>query len=179
MFNFLRSWRVSGIIILLLLLSGFLAGKFLSREIKEISLVTYGYIAFAILPITICLFGLKELNSAYSQLGSKLNKREREVLETILYSKTKGAILWGFLLVLLQVVLAFMLSVFQSDIEWFFAIWGALLGATVAVLVYGLSLCLSVQEIYSFVNQTIDSRIRKEQSKDLENRLSNSTSLEA
>jgi len=151
---------------MLCVVGSYVGAKF-SSFVQEISMVTYGYIAFAVLPITICLFGLKELNSAYVIVADKISLRERETLEIQLESKFRYTVGLGFTIVLLQVVMAFSLNFIQNEPPWYFGVWGGLIGATLAVLVYGLFICSSVKEIYSYINAATNKAIFRQQQKDL------------
>ena len=138
---------------------------------QEIKLITYGYVAFAVLPITICLFGLKELNGVYCIVADSLNEKERCALDKIITEKTNWTVVLGFLIVIVQVVFAFCLSFFQEYKNIFFGIWGALLGASVAILIYGLAVCLSIKEVYNFINQQKNRAIKAKQQKDFKHSL--------
>lgn len=56
------------LIIITVVAGGFLGYLLPLDPNSKLSPITYGFIAFAVLPITICLFGLKELNGAFQVL---------------------------------------------------------------------------------------------------------------
>lgn len=166
MFDRLSNWKFAGVVVIFLVVAGLVVGKLFGLLVEKISLVTYGYIAFAVLPITICLFGLKELNSFYGNVAEKLTTRERQKLRMLIDKQLHGAIVLGFGIVLIQILLAFSLN-FSQDSVFFTYILGTLLGATLSVLIYGLFICSAVRQVYVSSNKLLDQSIKEKQNKKL------------
>ena len=166
MFDRLSNWKFAGIVIIVLIVAGLVVGRVWGLLVEKISLVTYGYIAFAVLPITICLFGLKELNSFYGNIAESLKSRERQKLRQLIERQLHGVIVVGFGIVLIQILLAFSLSFFQGSI-FFTYILGSLLGATLGDLIYGLYICSAVRQVYLLSNKLLERSITEKQNKKL------------
>lgn len=153
--------------ICVLIIIGGILGKLLGELPDNTrSGLSYGFIAFSVLPITLCMFGLKELNSAFPNFAQYLNKSNREALSKAIDERILRVILIAFLIVALQVCLAFYLLYFCSGLE--FVILGILFGGIFASLVYGVYVCLSVRKLAEHFEEILSKEISKKRQKEYE-----------
>ena len=162
--KFFTNWKLILLFCLLLLVGGWVIGKWMQTESQGVMLVTYGFVAFAVLPITLCTFGLKELNGVFGQVSADLNKEQRARLSRMISERTSSIIFLGFFIVAVQLILAFCLNL-KDVVLW--PIVGALFGGVLTVLVYGIFICFSVKEAADFINNIKDKKAHEQRSQEL------------
>lgn len=169
--KFFTNWKIVLILTLLLLLFGGLFGAYIGAKTQEVMLVTYGFVAFSVLPITLCTFGLKELNDVWRSVAEELEKVQRRKLARIIENRYYAVIWIAFFDVLVQLVFAFCINIPGANIWW---ILGVLFGGILSVLLYGLFVCFSVREAVDFVNQVEERTISEKKNRELISKLSSS-----
>lgn len=162
------NWKLIFLFCLILLVCGWVAGKWMQTKSQEVMLVTYGFVAFAVLPITLCTFGLKELNGVFGQVATDLNREQRFRLNKMISARTSSFIFLGFFIVAVQLILAFCINLKDVDL---WPIVGALFGGVLTVLVYGIFICFSVKEAADFVNGIKDKKAHQQRRQELVDRL--------
>ena len=131
--------------------------------------LTYGFVAFSILPITLCLFGVKELNSVFPSIAMNLTKIERNRLSNDLDKRIVRVIFLAFFLVALQIVFSFFLLYFSTGYE--YVILGVLFGGIFGSLTYGIYVCFSVRRLGEFCEQVMSKKAAEERLKKYEESL--------
>lgn len=129
--------------------------------------LSYGFIAFSILPITICLFGVKELNATFPAVAKYLDSRKRNRLINSINSVVTRVIILAFVIVLLQVIASFILLYYSNTYE--YVVLGVLFGGVISSLVYGLYVLFSIQRFAEFIVSVLEESIHKEQHKNYVN----------
>lgn len=105
--------RVVAIVISFCLALGIFLGYILDQASENVQEgLSYGFIAFSVLPITICLWGVRELNSSFANIANNLTKSKRDSLISDINSRIEQTISFSFVIVLIQVVGAFFSFVF-------------------------------------------------------------------
>lgn len=166
--KFFTNWKLIFFFCLALLVGGWVAGEWMQTKSQEVMLVTYGFVAFAVLPITLCTFGLKELNGVFGQVSADLNRDQRVRLNKMISERTSSFIFLGFFIVAVQLILAFCINLRGVDL---WPVVGALFGGVLTVLVYGIFICFSVKEAADFVNRIKDKKAHEQRSQELVDRL--------
>ncbi len=137
---------------------------------SKLSPITYGFIAFAVLPITICLFGLKELNGAFSSVMKHLTGLQQEKLIEQIDKRYDRTIQLALLVILIQVVFAFALLLIGEKYR--FVVLGVLFGGVISVLFYGLYVCYSVRNLIKFCDDRLVEQERDKKKQAFKKRLS-------
>lgn len=151
-------------LIILFVVIGAVLGKYLGNLPNNVqSGLSYGFVAFSVLPITLCLFGLKELNSTFSTVAKYLTKVERARLSKEIDSRIVKTVFIAFFIVGLQVIFAFGLLYFSNGFE--YVILGILFGGIFASLVFGIYVCFSVRKASDFCDEIISTKISEERFK--------------
>ena len=136
----------TAIAIVLCLVAGFFYGCFLDQVPSAVHTgKTYGFVAFAVFPFCFCVFGIKELERAFSQIAPYLDAIHRKRLSEAIDKRIQVVIFFAFIIILIQVLGAFYLlylATFNENL-----ILGVLFGGLVASLVYGFFVCFSVLTI--------------------------------
>ena len=160
--------KIAAFLIVLPVLVGGGVGWFFGENPQlEVTGVTYGFMAFAILPISLCLFGLKEFNGVYSNLAKYMSPAEQKNLSKYIDSRYNATIFLAFLVVSLQVIFAFWLMYISKAYE--LIIFGILFGGIFSALVYGLFVCYSVRRIIVFHDQIVTEKQKKERVRQFKN----------
>lgn len=110
--------------------------------------LTYEFVMFSIVPITLCMYGLSELNSAFLDVAINLTKIERNRLSKDLNRRIVRVVALAFFLVAVQVV--FSLFMLHFPAEYHNMILGVLVGSVFGSLVYGLYVCFTVRKLGEF-----------------------------
>lgn len=159
--KFFTNTKVILVTIVLCLLTGVGLGYCLGNAPKVVqSGISYGFVAFSVLPVTLCMFGVKELNAAYSGIAPNLDGVRRRTLSKELERRIVRVIVLAFLIVVLQVVAAFCLLYFSTNYE--YIILGVLFGGVMASLIYGLYVCFSVRRVAALTESILDKKIAVE-----------------
>lgn len=162
--NWLSNISIICSIIVVLLIIGGIAGYILSLSETNVKKgISYGFIAFSILPISICLFGIKEVGGIFPGVAKDLKYKERSALLESSNTIILRIIFLGFLIVLLQVLLSFWLLYLSNNYE--YIILGILFGGVLSSLIYGLYVCFSVRRLLEYSEKIIERRVQKEQHK--------------
>ena len=153
---------VTLLITIFLTLGGILG--FLLKDIPESQNtgLTYGFIAFSILPITLCLWGVKEFNAVFPSIARNLNKIERKRLTDLIDNRITIIIYLAFFIVLLQIFFAFSFLYIPHDNNLEFVILGILFGGILSSLTYGLYVCFSVRKIAKTADDILSTNIAEE-----------------
>lgn len=156
--RFFTSTRFIVILIFLSLCFGGVLG-WLLKDLPNLRLTgfTYGFIAFSVLPITICLWGVKEFNSAFPNIAMDLDKVSRKEFEDIIDGRINAIITIAFLIVFLQIIFAFLLLYVQTSDNYEVVVLGILFGGILSSLIYGLYVCFSVRKL----SRTLDEYLSK------------------
>lgn len=159
-------------LILLSVALGTVLGYFLGQQSENVrGGLSYGFVAFSVLPISICLFGVKELGAAFSSVAKYLNSRKRKDLTRSIDLLVRRTILLAFSIVFLQVLAAFILLYFSNTYE--YIILGILFGGVISSLFYGLYVLFSVRRLAEICDSILDSNIHKEQHQNYVNTFKN------
>lgn len=137
---------------------GYLLGN-LQENVKDG--LSYGFVAFSVLPITICLFGVKESGAVFPSIAKYLDSRKRADLIESIDIIVKRIIILAFSIVLLQIIAAFFLLYFSNTYE--YIILGVLFGGVISSLIYGLYVIFSVRKLIELSDSVLDINIHKEQ----------------
>lgn len=158
---FFSNQRVVAIVISFCLAIGIFLGYILDQASENVQEgLSYGFIAFSVLPITICLWGVRELNSSFANIANNLTKSKRDSLISDINSRIEQTISFSFAIVLIQVVGAFFLLYFSNRYE--YIILGLLFGGVLSSLIYGLFVCFSVRRIYEIEEKIKSNNISEE-----------------
>lgn len=136
---------------------------------SKLSPITYGFIAFAVLPITICLFGLKELNGAFSSVVKHLTGSQQEKLIKQIDKRYDRTIELALFVILIQVVFAFALLLIGEKYR--FVVLGVLFGGVISVLFYGLYVCYTVRNLIKFCDNCLADQERDKKKEAFKKRL--------
>ncbi len=148
-------------VIVLSLVLGSVVGYFLGQLPQNVKGgLSYGFVAFSILPITICLFGVKESGAVFSAVAKYLDSRKRANLIKSIDVVAKRIISLAFSIVFLQVVAAFCLLYFSNTYE--YVILGILFGGIISSLFYGLYVLFSVRKLIEMSDSVLDRSIHRE-----------------
>lgn len=150
-------------VIVLSLVLGSVVGYFLGQLPQNVKGgLSYGFFAFSILPITICLFGVKETGAVFSAVAKYLDSRKRANLIKSIDVVAKRIISLAFSIVFLQVVAAFCLLYFSNSYE--YVILGILIlfGGIISSLFYGLYVLFSVRKLIEMSDSVLDRSIHRE-----------------
>lgn len=119
--------RVVAIVISFCLALGIFLGYILDQASENVQEgLSYGFIAFSVLPITICLWGVRELNSSFANIANNLTKSKRDSLISDINSRIEQTISFSFVIVLIQVVGAFFFCIFLTGMNTLY--WDCCLG---------------------------------------------------
>ncbi len=149
------------LITLIILISsglGYLMGQSPNNVRKGLS---YGFMGFSILPITICLFGVKELGAIFPGVSQYLDSRKRKSLTKSIDLVVTRVIYLAFLIVLLQVIASFVLLYYSRTYE--YVVLGILFGGVISSLIYGLYVIFSIRKFSELIDSILDKNIHKEQ----------------
>ncbi len=163
----MRSFFTSTLFVVVLICLLLLGGGYLGWLMKDLSDatktgLTYGFITFAILPISLCLWGVKEFNAAFPNVALELDKNGRNRLGCLIDDKIETIIVLAFFIVFIQIILAFCLLYFFAGSNYEFVILGILFGGILSSLVYGLYVCFSVRKLARTVDEIISKRVARE-----------------
>lgn len=147
---------VVGLIVLSILGGGSIGYWLNTLPINVRSGLTYGFVAFSVLPITLCLFGVKEAGAAFPGIAKYLNHRQRREFRRAVDRAISRIIFMAFGLVLLQVLAAFVLLYLSEGYE--YIILGVLFGGVISSLVYGLYVCFLVRELSDFTEEVLSAK---------------------
>ena len=140
---FSNVWFTS-VVIAFCLAGGILFGLLLDQAPSTVHTgITYGFAAFAVFPISLCVFGIKELNAAYPQIAPYLDSKHRRDLSIEIDKRIQVVIIFAFFIILIQVLGAFYLLYLATEYEK--VTLGVLFGGVVSSLIYGLFVCFSVR----------------------------------
>lgn len=154
--------KVVSLIIILSVVIGAVLGYFLGRSPENVKGgLSYGFVAFSVLPITICLFGVKESGAIFPVVAGYLDSRKRERLMELIDVVIKRIIFLAFSIVFLQVLAAFVLLYFSNTYE--YIVLGVLFGGVVSSLCYGLYVLFSVRKLVELSDSVLDKNIHKKQ----------------
>lgn len=167
MFKFFTNYKKVFCVTIIFLISGGLLGKVFSEN-AEPSMITYGFVAFAILPITFCTFGLKELGAVFPGVVDALDKQQRVKLRKIINEHCNAVIFLAFFNVFIQLLFAFLLNIHEVN-KWI--VTGVLFGGIVSVLIYGIFICASIREVNNFVDDVREKELSLKKSEDFKKRL--------
>lgn len=164
MIRFFSNTKLICVLILVCLSMGVALGYFLGIAPKVVqSGISYGFVAFSVLPVSLCMFGVKELNAAYSGIAPYLDAVHRRTLSKGIESRIVMVILVAFAIVVLQVVAAFGLLYFSTNYE--YIILGVLFGGVMASLAYGLYVCFSVRRVAEVAEDVLGKKIAEDRSR--------------
>lgn len=150
------------LLILAIILIGFILGYLMGQLPNNVKNgLSYGFVAFSILPITTCLFGVKELNAIFPGIAKYLDSRKRSKLIKSIDLVVTRVIYLAFLIVLLQVIASFILLYHSNTYE--YVILGVLFGGVISSLVYGLYVLFSIRRFAEVIDSILDESIHKEQ----------------
>ena len=162
--NIFSNTLVVILLIVLFIGAGGVLGAYLGTLPNNVQTgLSYGFVAFSVLPITLCLFGLKELNASFSSVAKYLNRSERERLSEQIDDRILAIICLAFFIVALQVIFAFCLLYFSNGFE--FVILGILFGGIFSSLTFGIYVCFSVRKIADFCDKVISREASEERFK--------------
>lgn len=157
-------------LIIVTVVAGGVLGYYLPLDPNsKLSPITYGFIAFAVLPITICLFGLKELNGAFSSVVKHLTGSQQEKLIKQIDKRYDRTIELALFVILIQVVFAFALLLIGE--EYRFVVLGVLFGGVISVLFYGLYVCYTVRNLIKFCDNCLADQERDKKKEAFKRRL--------
>lgn len=147
---------VVGLIILSILVGGGIGYWLNTLPINVRSGLSYGFVAFSILPITLCLFGVKEVGAVFPAISKYLNHRQRREFRKRVDRAISRVIVMAFGLVFFQVLAAFVLLYLSGGYE--YIILGVLFGGVVSSLIYGLYVCFLVRELADFSEEVLSDK---------------------
>ena len=160
--NFFSNIKFVVPLILFIILASSILGYFMGQLPDNVrGGLSYGFIAFSILPITICLFGVKELGAIFPIVAKHLDSRRRSDLTKSINLVVARVIYLAFFIVFLQVVASFVLLYYSNAYE--YVILGILFGGVVSSLVYGLYVIFSIRRFGELIDSILDKSIHKEQ----------------
>lgn len=155
------NYKIVMLIVVSCLFLGIFLGYLLDKAPENMkSGISYGFIAFSILPITICLWGVRELNSSFSHIAESLSKSKRDTLISDINKRIEQTIFFAFGIVLIQIIGSFILLYFSKNYE--YIILGVLFGGVLSSLAYGLFVCFSVRSIYEMEEKIKSKNISNE-----------------
>lgn len=164
MIRFFSNTKLVCGLVFICLAMGVALGYFLGNAPKVVqSGISYGFVAFSVLPVSLCMFGVKELNAAYSGIATHLDAVHRRALSKGIESRVAMVIIVAFAIVVLQVVAAFGLLYFSTNYE--YIILGVLFGGVMASLVYGLFVCFSVRRVAEVAEDVLGKKIAEDRSR--------------
>lgn len=118
--------------------------------------LTYGFVAFSVLPITLCLFGVKEVGAAFPAIAKYLNSRQRQEFRKRVDRAISRIIVIAFGLVFLQILAAFVLLYLSDGYE--YIVLGVLFGGIISSLVYGLYVCFLVRGLSDVTEEILSAK---------------------
>lgn len=165
---FSNTWFVS-IAVIVCLSAGIICGYLLEQAPTEVQCgISYGFVAFAMFPIGLCTFGVKELNSSFLGMAPYLDSIHRKRLGKAIDKRIQVVIVMAFAIILIQVIGAFYLLYFATQYEK--VILGVLFGGIISSLIYGLFVCFSVRGIAEKTEEILSDKIGKERISDYKKR---------
>ena len=157
--QFSNIW-IASITIVLSLIGGICFGYFLEQAPTQVHTgLSYGFAAFAVFPIGLCIFGVKELNASFPQIAPYLDAPHRKILSQKIEQRIQEVIVLAFFIIVIQVVGTFYLLYFATEYEK--VVLGVLFGGVVSSLIYGLFVCFSVQAMAEKAESIVSEEIGK------------------
>lgn len=163
--KFLESFKPTIIIIAIVSVVSVVVGEYFFPSLKGASQDSANCIlgvgAFSVVPLTICLFGLTELNNLFARLARLLSSSERGKLSEKIDENYNNCLRAAFIAIICQTAVSLFLLFPSYDSP--ISLLCALINSILCVMFYGVFVCGSVRKATRFSENLLNKRLTNEE----------------